>query len=252
MPRKGESAAPVGTITTEIQVPVFPLASRCSICKLFQLHPQQFEQATRMLMLGEEQQKVVQWLNKQPGIRVTTKALSRHYHRHMLPFFAEALELERRARAWTSAIDSETSGSIASALARSMAMQALASLEKISFDAIASEADPNTIREFSRLAETIAKIDGLAADRRLKEKLVQLRQIEVDLKGNSLDEVAARWILLRLQERPQVARQVIELLDLPLPPKELKALPAPSTETNAKPNRSRTQKTRRRGTRKKR
>lgn len=230
MPRKGLAAQPVGTLTTEIQVPVFPLASRCSICHLFQTHREQFLEATQKLMLGEEQKKVVDWLNRQRGICVTIQSLSRHYHRHMLPYYAEALALERRLRAEMAAMDPDTPATIASALARSAAMQLLTTIDKLDPERLAGKADAKLIDAISRAAETIARIDHLAADRRLKEKTLQLRQIELERRSGDLEAAGARWLSMQLQDHPQAAREIDDVLrrhGIAAPAKALKALPAP-------------------------
>jgi len=229
MPRKGDSAAPVGMITTEIQVPVFPLASRCSICRLFQTHRDQFLEATQMLMLGEEQQAVEKWLNKHRGIDVTIKSLSRHYHNHMLPYFAEALELERRLRAEMRAMDPDTPATIASALARSLAMRALQAVNLINMEALAAGADAKLIKSLAELALTIAQIDGLSADRKLKEELVKLRAVELALKQGRADVIARQWIISQLRDEPDKANKILAELDLAPQPKPMKALTAGGT-----------------------
>ncbi len=258
MPRTGNAVKPVGTITTEIQVPVFPLASRCSICRLFQTHKEQFLEATQMLMLGEEQQAVEKWLNKHRGIEVTIKSLSRHYHNHMLPYFAEALELERRLRAEMAAMDPDTPATIASALARSAAMRLLTVVGHLDLERLAANADPKLLDSISRAAETIAKIDALAADRRIKETELQLRKIKLERESGDLEAAGARWFLMQLQDNPEAANEIRAVLrrrgiGLPAPVKELKALPAPA---ESKPNDSKkdtkTRGRRRRSPRKKR
>ncbi len=224
-------------MTTEIQVPVFPLASRCSICRLFQTHNEQFLEATQMLMLGEEQQAVAKWLNKHRGIDVTIKSLSRHYHNHMLPYFAEALELERRLRAEMAAMDPDTPATIASALARSAAMRLLTVVGHLNLERLAANADPKLLDSISRAAETIAKIDALGADRKLKEKLIELRTIELMLKEGRVDQIAHRFIVEQLRDSPEEAAQVLEILDRAAT-KQLKALTSGSSEPPKKKNAS--------------
>ena len=227
MPR--DSAAPVGTITTELQVPYYPLASRCSICKLWQTHRGAFVQATEMLTLGEEQKKVAKWLNEQPGIRVTIKSLSRHYHNHLLPHFQEALALERRLRAEMRAMDPDTPATIASALARSAAMRLLTVVDKLDPDQLAAKADAKLLDSISRVAETIAKIDAYAADRRLKEELIKLRAVELALKQGRADVIARQWIISQLRDQPDKANKILAELDLAPQPKPMKALTAGGT-----------------------
>ncbi len=241
------AVAQTGMMRTTVEVPLFPLEHRCKVCLLAHTHPEVFDELTRRLLNAQKRSTILTWLKRQ-GITLTERGLSRHYQRHMLPYYKEALEVERRLRAEMATIGTEGSATIASALARSLAMRALTAATLIDFEALAKEADPKLIRELSGLARTIAQIDALAADARLKEKLVQLRAIEVDLKGNRLDEAAARWILMRLQERPAVARQVLDLLGLPTPQPEMKALPQP----NASKTRKRSQRTRGKSTRRKR
>jgi len=258
MPRKGDSAAPVGMMTTEIQVPVFPLASRCSICRLFQTHREQFLEATQMLMLGEEQQAVEKWLNKHRGINVTIKSLSRHYHGHMLPYFSEALELERRFRAQMAAMDPDTPATIASALARSAAMQLLEVVGKLNPEQLAGKADAKLIDAISRAAETIAKIDAYGADRRIKETELQLKKIKLDRESGDLEAAGARWFLMQLQDHPEAANEIRAVLrrhgiSLPAPAKQMKALPAPAeSKPNASTKDSTTRRHRRRSSRTKR
>jgi len=250
---------PVGMMATEVQVPLFPLEHRCKVCRLCHSHPEIFDGLTRRLLEARPRKQIISWL-KRNGISLDEKCLSRHYRRHMLPYFHEALEVERRLRAEFRAIGQEGAASIASALARTLAMRALTAASEIDFEKLGTNADPELIRELSGLARTIAQIDAHAADAQLKSKLVQLRAIELDQKAGNLDRVAARWILLRLQERPQIARQVLELLDLPMPT-EHKALPAPKKagassgptgRDDSKARRKGTQRSRRSGARAKR
>jgi len=246
----GKTTGAVSVMTTEVQVPIFPLRSQCSICKLYREDPDLFEEVTRRLLTGVEQKKIVAWLAKK-GKRVTNKSLSRHYNRHMLPYFQEALEVERRLRAEFLALGHEGAATIASALARSLAMRALSIVNDIDFEKLAKDAKPDFLRELNNLARTIAQIDNHAADAQLKEKLVQLRALELDYKAGNLDRVAARWVLMRLKDRRQVALQVIELLDLPMPSQDMKQLPAPKDSKSDK-RRSRTKGTRGKSTRRKR
>ncbi len=248
MPRKGNAVKPVGMITTEIQVPMFPLASRCSICRLFSSHREQFLEATQMLMLGEEQQAVEKWLNRHRGIEVTIKSLSRHYHNHMLPYFAEALELERRLRAEMAAMDPDTPATIASALARSAAMRLLTVVDKLDPEQLAAKADAKLLDSISRAAETIAKIDALAADRKIKQTELQLKKIKLERESGDLEAAGARWFLMQLQDHPEAANEIRAVLrrhgvNLPAPVKEMKALPAPA---ESKPNASKKDTTNRR------
>jgi len=229
MPRKGDAVKPVGTFTTEVTVPIFPIASRCSICKLFRAHPEAYERMTEMLMLGEEQKTVVKWLNAQPGIRITDKALSRHYHNHFLGHYHDALEIERRLRAEQAAMDPDTPATIASALARSLAMRALRAVNKINMDALAASADAKLIKSLAELARTIAQIDALSADRKLKQKLVELRAVELALKQGRADVIARQWIISQLRDEPEKANKILAELDLAPQPKPMKALSAGGT-----------------------
>jgi hypothetical protein len=217
---------PTGMMTTEVQVPLFPLQWRCKTCRLHHTHPEIFDELTRRLVQAEPRKTVLAWLAKQ-GVHLNEKHLARHYQTHLLPYFSEALEVERRLGAEAKALGHLGSATIASALARTLAMRALTAVHGINFEQLAVEADPNLLFAINKIAETIARIDSLAADTRLKERLVQLRQIELDMKAENLDRVAARWILLRLQERPEaVRREVLRLLELPTP-QQMKALPEP-------------------------
>ncbi len=241
-------AEPTSMMRTEVLVPLFPLQHRCKVCRLAQSHPEISDELTRRLLEARKRKDIVSWL-KRNGISINEKGLSRHYQRHMLPYFREALEVERRLRAEMNVLDGDTSASIASALARTLAMRGLTAASAIDMDALAENADPDTLRELANLAKVVAQIDSMAADRRLKEKLVQIRQIELELKSGNLEKAAVRWLMLRLQDRPAVARQVIEMLDLPMPIAAMKALPQPS---NGKTKRKRSSGRRQGGTRKKR
>ena len=182
-----------------------------------------------MLMLGEEQQAVEKWLNKHSGINVTIKSLSRHYHRHMLPYFSEALALERRFRAEMAALDPDTPATIASALVRSAAMQLLEVVHRLDPEQLAAKADPKMLDAISRMAETIAKIDAFAADRRLKEELIKLRAVELALKQGRADVIARQWIISQLRDQPDKANKILAELDLAPQPKPMKTLTAGGT-----------------------
>jgi len=226
MPRKGDAVKPVGTFTTEIQVPIFPLASRCSICRIYRTHPERFGEMTEMLMMGHEQKEVIEFLGTH-GIRVTDKALSRHYHNHFLGHYHDALEIERRLRAEQAAMDPDTPATIASALARSLAMRALQAVNKINMDALAASADAKLIKSLAELARTIAQIDALGADRKLKQKLVELRAVELALKQGRADVIARQWIISQLRDEPEKANKILAELDLA--PQPMKALTAGGT-----------------------
>jgi len=233
------SAEPIGMIRTEVQVPLFPLEHRCKICRLCHAQPAIFDEITRRLIQAEPRKKIIAWLESE-GVKLSEKNLERHYHRHMLPFFREALEVERRLQAEMKAIGTSRSVSIASALARGAAMRLLETLTKIDFNQLAKEADAILIREISGAARAVADIDAKAADILLKEKMVQLRALELDFRAGELDRVAARWILMRLKERPAIARQVLRLLELPMPAESMKALVASNESTKPRPRSKRT------------
>jgi len=238
MPRP--ASEPIGMMTTSVQVPLFPLEHRCKVCRLCHSDPDTFDALTRRLIRAEPRKQILAYLAAQ-GVHLTEKNLERHYKRHMAPFFRDALEIERRLRAEMLALDHEGSTSIASAVARSAAMRLLEALTKIDYDRLAKQADPALLREITNAARAVAEIDARAVDGRLKEKMVQLRALELDLKAGELDRVAARWILMRLRERPAIAQQVIQLLELPMPTEPMKALPSGNENTK---HRTRAQRTR--------
>jgi len=127
-------------------------------------------------------------------------------------------------------MDPDTPATIASALARSAAMQLLEVVGKLNPEQLAGKADAKLIDAISRAAETIAKIDALGADRKLKQKLLELRAVELALKQGRADVIARHWIISQLRDQPDKANKILAELDLEPQPKPMKALPAGGTQ----------------------
>lgn len=235
-PRKA-GANPIGMMTTVVSVPLFPLQHRCKACRLCRSHPALFDELTRRLLEAQERKAVIAWL-KREGVSLDEKCLSRHYQRHMLPYFQSALEIERRLEAEQKVLGTEGAVNIASVIARTLAMRVLDIIETIPLENMAKGADANFLREINRLAGTIAQIDAQASDSRLKDKLLELRTLEVAQKTGRLEELAARWLMTQLKDRPDLAKHIIDELDLPQPMKQLPS-PKPTGKANHSTSRKR-------------
>jgi len=214
-------------VTTK-SVPPFPLEWRCKTCRLQQSHPSLFDELTLRLLHAEPRKDVVAWLKKQ-GISIDLKGLCVHYRRHVLPYWHEAVEIQQRLQIQAELLGQHDAGSIASALAMSLAMRAMDAVHEIDFARLGRKADPKLIDALTRLSEANAKIIALGADARLKEELVDLRAIDLALKRGELEQAAVRWLRYRLEEHPDIAAKVFALIEPIMP--NMKALPAPQDET---------------------
>jgi len=232
-------ASPIGFDSRTISVPRFPLQQRCKVCRVQGTHPEVFDELTARLLTAEPRKHLVIWLAKQ-GVKLSLQGLSMHYQRHLLPYWGEALEVQRRLEIEAERLGQVDSGSIASALALSLAMRGFDAVHEINFAKLGRNANPKLIDSLSRLAETIAKVSSLQTDARLKQEMLKLRQLELIRKSGDLDQVAGAIIEQALRDHPALAQQVKDAL---ASGKARKLLPAPTpnpSEQHApqpKPNR---------------
>jgi hypothetical protein len=233
----GNSVEAIGTMRTEISLPIFPLEHRCSICQIYHQDAVVFEELTHRLLLAHKRPEIMEWL-KSAGFPTSERALYRHYSRHVRPYVSEVLVAERRVRAQIKALEGMPQEEIASALSRSLASQALVAMQAINLSGLlsrATDADEATgiVIALTKLSKSLADIEHTRAQIDLNTQLVELRKLEVEQKIGALDQRSIRQIEAALREYPDLARQVRNALAAS------KAEPlAVLAETNAKnPNR---------------
>ena len=230
---KKATAQPLGNITTEVTLPVFPLEHRCKVCRIYHENPAVFDELCGRLLMAQPRDEILAWLADQ-GFAIGAKNLSRHYQQHVRPHIQDVLKFERRLRAEMKVLDGVAEGDIASALSRQLASDGLLAIRKLNLASLLQriskpEEAIAALREFTRLCKALADISRAAAETELKRKLIALRAIELALKEGRADEIARQWIGHQLEGQPQKRDQILGILGL-APMKQVKALPAPARD----------------------
>jgi len=185
----------------------FPHEPRCAVCRLAHLDKEAHDHVTEMLCEGHPRRAVLAYLRKR-GLKADEKSLSRHYRRHMLPWWREALYAEARIRAVMEETAGESPATIASAGARSVVMGLMETIQTINYELLAKDADAKLIAAIARACKGVAEIDRLAAQTRLAEKMLDLRKLEFEEKALA-DRARLLALLTReLKGHPDALRAV--------------------------------------------
>jgi predicted outer membrane protein len=231
---------PTLTMRTEVLLPIFPLEHRCSICAIYHRDPALFEELSQRLLLAHPRAEILAWL-KQRRQRVTERALYRHYSKHVRPYISQVLEAERRVRAQIKALAGESQADIGAALSHGLSAQMLTALASINLPALlatATDAGEATgiVIAMTKLSDVLAKVEQAQAQIRLSEQLVELRRLEVLVKRGRAQEIAKAYIEAVLHSHPEIAEQVLALLDRAEPQpgmKQLKQLPSQASNDHS-------------------
>jgi len=226
-------SSPIGSIRTEISLPIFPLTQSCHVCGIYRRDPAVFDELSRRLILAYPRAETIRWL-RQHGIKLTEKNLSRHYQRHVKPYVRDTLDLERRLRAELMVLENAADIRVGAVLARKLAADGLAAARRINLAGLLAGAGTpdeatSVLRELTRLCKALADIDRADAEIRLKEIVLKLRAIELSQKSGLREAEITRWIEFALQDHPDLAAQIIAIA------KPTPALPAPAPGVEDQP-----------------
>ena len=232
---------------TEISLPFYPMEHRCLICRIYHQDERFFRELTERLLLAHPRAEILAWARKQ-GHRLSERGLYRHYKLHVRPYLNQVLEAERHVRAQIKALSGESQADIGAALSRQLSSQMLSALNTINLPALLAKATDageatGIVIAMTKLSDVLAKVEQAQAQIRLNEQLVELRRLEVLVKRGRAQEIAKAYIEAVLHAHPEIAEQVLALLDRAEPQpgmKQLKQLPSKASNDSDR----RTEKTR--------
>jgi len=223
---------------TTVVLPPITLRSRCGICQLFHTHPALFDALNEKLLGGVAYKHIISWLHK-AGIRVVQSSLWRHREKHLLPFFRDALEIERHAAAFSAATAGQDNITIAGVLLRVLAAKVVEALPNLSLTKLKEIEALKLIHATIELAQTIAYADRTAADSALKAEELELKKLRLAKSKEELAAVAVDWLRKELAGRPDLVEHLRDQLALPsaiesAPEAAAAAIPAPKPKPRAK------------------
>jgi len=224
-------------VTTTISLPPIRLSSRCAICGIWETKPALFDEINEKLLGGVGQTKIVAWLRAKHKFRTNQNSLSRHLNRHLMPYFEDALLIERTALAIAQATGSQSTMSLAGVILRILASKIHDALGGLDLKRIKNLDPLDLMKAATALASTIAYADRAASDSALKAEELELRKLRLAKSKEELAALAVDWLRKQLAGRPDLVEHLRAQLALPEPEMEhrLKPVPPGEAERRLKP-----------------